>query len=55
MNKSRGKKIVLFIEFKVNGDYPQTWDFIKKGLNSVNRYSNLWLVFLENQFIKRKW
>ncbi|AYZ73094.1 hypothetical protein EGX98_02930 [Fusobacterium necrophorum] len=31
--------------FKVPGNYNSTWEFIKKGLNSVNRYSNLWLFF----------
>ena len=32
-------------DFKVLGDYKVTWDFIKKDLNSVNRYSNFWLFF----------
>ena len=32
-------------DFKVLGDYKTTWDFIKKDLNSVNRYSNFWLFF----------
>ena len=32
-------------DFKVLGDYKATWDFIKKDLNSVNRYSNFWLFF----------
>lgn len=32
-------------EFKVLGDYKTTWNFIKEGLNSVNRYSNFWLFF----------
>ena len=31
--------------FKVLGDYKATWDFIKKDLNSVNRYTNFWLFF----------
>ncbi len=31
--------------FKVSGDYKATWNFIKQNLNSVNRYSNLWLYF----------
>lgn len=31
--------------FKVEGNYKETWHFIKQDLNSVNRYSNLWLVF----------
>ena len=32
-------------EFKALGDYKTTWNFIKEGLNSVNRYSNFWLFF----------
>ena len=32
-------------DFKVLGDYKATLDFIKKDLNSVNRYSNFWLFF----------
>ena len=32
-------------DFKVLGDYKATWDFIKRDLNSVNRYSNFWLFF----------
>ena len=32
-------------DFKVLVDYKATWDFIKKDLNSVNRYSNFWLFF----------
>lgn len=32
-------------DFKVLGNYKATWDFIKKDLNSVNRYSNFWLFF----------
>ena len=45
------EKEIEFIEFinnkdfKVLGDYKATWDFIKKDLNSVNRYSNFWLFF----------
>ena len=45
------EKEIEFIEFinnkdfKVLGDYKATWDFIKKELNSVNRYSNFWLFF----------
>lgn len=32
-------------EFKVLGDYKETWKFIKKDLNSLKRYSNFWLFF----------
>ena len=45
------EKEIEFIEFinnkdfKVLGDYKATWNFIKKDLNSVNRYSNFWLFF----------
>jgi len=27
-------------EFAVNGEYKHTWDFIKEGTNSLNRYTN---------------
>ena len=33
-------------DFAVRGDYKDSWDFIKKDLNSLNRYSNFCL-FLE--------
>ncbi len=32
-------------DFAVEGDYRHTWDFIKQGLNSLNRYSNFHLFF----------
>jgi len=31
--------------FAVEGEYEETWEFIKQGSNSLNRYSNLHLVF----------
>ena len=31
--------------FAVEGEYEETWEFIKQGNNSLNRYSNLYLVF----------
>ncbi|MDD2400874.1 MAG: hypothetical protein PHI90_06820 [Clostridia bacterium] len=31
--------------FAVEGDYIKTWEFIKKGNNSLNRYCNLHLIF----------
>lgn len=37
------------LDFKVDGDYKSTWEFIKEDLNSINRYSNLWLFFEENK------
>lgn len=38
-------KFINNSDFKVLGNYEDTWDFIKKDLNSVNRYSNFWLFF----------
>jgi hypothetical protein len=32
-------------DFTVTGDYNDTWDFIKQGLNSLKRYSNFHLFF----------
>ena len=40
-----------FIEFisdvniAVSGTYQKTWDFIEKDKNSLNRYSNMHLIF----------
>lgn len=34
-------------DFKVNGDYKETWNFIKQGTNSLKRYSNFYLFFLK--------
>lgn len=31
--------------FAVEGDYKKTWDFIEKNNNSLNRYSNMHLIF----------
>ena len=39
-------------DFKVNGDYKATWEFIKQDINSVNRFSNLWLFFKEENNAK---
>lgn len=44
----REREFIEFINnpiFKVEGDYKGTWDFIKQGLNYVNRYSNFHLFF----------
>ena len=35
--------------FTVNGSYLETWDFIKKDINSLNRYTNLQLCFKEHK------
>lgn len=37
------KKFISNTKFAVQGTYMDTWDFIKKDLNSLNRYSNLHL------------
>ena len=34
--------------FAVQGDYKQTWNFIKQETNSLKRYSNLHLLFEQN-------
>ena len=34
--------------FAVPGDYKQTWDFIMQGTNSLNRFSNVPLLFPRN-------
>ena len=34
--------------FTVQGEYKETWEFIKKDLNSLNRYSNFHLFFKMN-------
>ena len=42
------EEFVKFIKdnsFAVKGDYSETWNFIKKNLNSLNRYSNFGLFF----------
>lgn len=44
-------RIEEFIEFisdvniAVSGTYQKTWDFIEKDKNSLNRYSNMHLIF----------
>lgn len=39
-------------DFKVDGEYKATWEFIKQDVNSVNRFSNLWLFFKEENNAK---
>jgi hypothetical protein len=42
------KEFVDFIcdsDFAVDGNYPETWHFIKSDLHSLNRYTNLGLYF----------
>lgn len=44
-------KFIEFInnnEFAVNGDYNDTWNFIKEGINSLNRYTNFHLYINES-------
>ncbi len=48
-------KEIEFIDFisnssiAVSGNHKETWNYIKKDLNSLNRFSNLHLFFQENQ------
>lgn len=49
--KSFKDKILEFIEFifkcgfSIAGDYQESWNFIKKDLNSLNRYTDLAIGF----------
>lgn len=38
--------------FSVTGDYKESWDYIEKDLNSVNRYTNL-CICIENELDSR--
>lgn len=42
------KEFIQNKEFAVQGDYKDTWDFIKKDTNSLKRYSNFHLI-LKNE------
>ena len=48
-------KFIKFLELEVvNGvpdTYPSSWRYIKEGLNSVNRHTNLHIYFKENPVI----
>lgn len=49
------REFVKFIKessFSVLGDYKDTWNFIKKGNNSLNRYSNFGLFFDKTNYLK---
>jgi len=35
-------------EFSVQGDFAETWNYIKQGLHSLERHTNLGLIFNEN-------
>lgn len=39
-------KFIRDSSFAVKGEYSETWNFIKKNLNSLNRYSNFYLFFI---------
>lgn len=46
--EGKEEKFIEFLndeDFKVNGDYKETWNFIKQGTNSLKRYSNFYLFF----------
>lgn len=38
-------KFIMNQEIAVNGNYNETWKFIEKNMNSLNRYTNLHLLF----------
>jgi hypothetical protein len=43
------KKFIQSEEFAVEGEYDETWAFIKKDNNSLKRFSNFHLLLKENQ------
>ena len=44
---------MLKSDFAVNGEYKETWDFLKEELNSLGRYSNFNLFFSDfGEYIK---
>lgn len=44
-NPSEFVKFMTESDFSVKGEYKETWDFIKKDINSICRYSNFHLFF----------
>lgn len=44
-NEEEFIKFICDSEFTVHGDYKETWEFLKKDLNSLGRYSNFNLFF----------
>ena len=45
----REKNFISFLrdnDFAIPGDYNETWKFIKKDCNSLNRYCNFHLYFI---------
>lgn len=48
--ENKPEEFLLFIksgDVAAEGTYGQTWDFIRRGVNSLNRYSNLHLLFAQ--------
>jgi len=45
------KKFIYSKDIKVEGDYKETWEFIKKGNNSLKRFSNLYLLLEEEKIV----
>lgn len=41
-------------EFSVNGDYKESWDYIEKDMNSINRYSNFAICIWEELLAQQK-
>ena len=42
------KLVEILEEFKIDGSYIETWDYLKEGNNSMERCSNLHLIFKED-------
>jgi hypothetical protein len=50
MFKQNPNEFIEFINnpiFAINGEYRDTWNYIKNGNNSLNRYTNFNLYFIE--------
>ncbi|MGL5639787.1 MAG: hypothetical protein ACRCW7_10710, partial [Cetobacterium sp.] len=45
------KAFITNKEFAVNGNYAETWEFIKKDNNSLKRFSNIHLLLKEENLI----
>lgn len=44
-------KFICESEFSVKGDYKESWYHIEKGMNSIERYTNL-AICIENEFVE---
>ena len=48
------KALICAEEIAASGSYHETWDFILKGVNSLNRFSNFHLIFQDEQLFAEK-